>query len=180
MRSLRVDISGPVGGPIDGLTGLFQERRTALIATVTAISGDRDAATEAVDEAFVRAFERRDRVEAMASPTGWILTVALNQLRRSKRQSSRRREAEQDAATPEWIAPADPRHEVWTAVAALPRREREAVALRYLADLTEPQIADVMGVAVGTVGATLTAARRKLAASLQIDDIDDSNEETAP
>ncbi len=176
VRSLPVDISGPIGG----LTGLFHERRTALIATVAAISGDRDAATEAVDEAFVRAFERRQWVETMASPTGWLLTVALNVLRRSKRRSARRRQAEQDAATSGWIAPSDPRHEVWAAVAALPRREREAIALRYLADLTEPQIAEVMGVAVGTVGATLTAARRKLAVALQLDDSDDSTNQETP
>jgi RNA polymerase sigma factor (sigma-70 family) len=174
MRSLAVDIGGPIGG----LTGLFQERRTALIATVTAISGDRDAATEAVDEAFVRGFERREWVETMASPTGWLLTVALNELRRSKRRAARRRVAEQCAATVEWIAQSDPRHEVWAAVATLPRREREAIALRYLADLTEPQIAEVMGIAVGTVGATLTAARRKLATSLQVDDSDDSDDST--
>jgi len=106
----------------------------------------------------------------MDSPAGWILTVALNHLRRSKRRSARRRTAEQGAATTAWIAPSDPRHEVWAAVAALPRREREAVALRYLADLTEPQIAEVMGVAVGTVGATLTSARRRLATALETTD----------
>jgi len=156
-----------------GLSGLYRDRRTALIATVTAISGDRDAATESVDEAFVRAFERRTRVEAMSSPSGWILTVALNHLRRSKRRTAQRHRAEQGAATSEWIEASDPRHEVWAAVAALPRREREAVALRYLADLTEPQAAEVMGIAVGTVGATLTAARHRLARALSIDDSDD-------
>jgi RNA polymerase sigma factor (sigma-70 family) len=157
-------------GASGDLSILFRQRRTALIATLAAISGDRDAAADAVDEAFVRAFERRARVEAMDSSAGWVLTVALNVLRRSKRRSGRRRLAEQGAAGTDWIAPSDPRHEVWAAVAALPRREREAVALRYLADLTEPQIAEVMGVAVGTVGATLTSARRRLAATLETAD----------
>ena len=48
--------------------------------------------------------------------------------------------------------------------------ERTAVALRYLADLTEPQTAQVMGVAVGTVSATLSSARRRLATQLGIHD----------
>ena len=60
--------------------------------------------------------------------------------------------------------------ELWDAVAALPERERTAVALRYLGDLTEAQVAQTMGVAPGTVAATLHAARTHLAASLGADD----------
>jgi RNA polymerase sigma factor (sigma-70 family) len=151
------------------LERLWHERRTALIGTIAAISGDRDAAIDAVDEAFARAFQRRTRVEAMASPTGWILTVARNELRRGKRRGARRRRAETSSADGRaaWIEPADPRIELWAAVQSLPERERTAIALRYLADLTEPQIARTMGVAVGTVGASLTSARQKLARRLQ-------------
>jgi RNA polymerase sigma-70 factor (ECF subfamily) len=152
------------------LAELFQHRRTSLIATVTAITGDADAAADAVDEAFVRAIERCERVEAMDSPAGWILTVALNAVRKSKARSTRRHLAEARAAYADWIAPADPRHDLWVAVASLPPRERTAVALRYIADLTEPQIADVMNIAVGTVSASLTSARRRLARQLHDSD----------
>ena len=51
-------------------------------------------------------------------------------------------------------------------MAALPERQRLAVALRYLADLTEDQVASTMGIARGTVAATLHSARQTLAASL--------------
>lgn len=136
-----------------------------MIATVAAVSGDADAACEAVDEAFARAWSRRARVEAMESPAGWVLTVAFNELRRAKSGRARRRKLEHRAATVEWIAPTDARHELWAAVGELPAQERTAVALRYLADLTEPQIAEVMGVATGTVSATLHSARRRLATS---------------
>ena len=156
----------PPALPGEELSELFRQRRTSLVAAVAAITGDADAAADAVDEAFARAFERCERVEAMAAPAGWILTVALNVVRRTKVRSRRRHLAEVSAAPVEWIAPTDPRHELWSAVAALPPRERSAVALRYLADLTEPQIADVMGIAVGTVGASLTSARRRLAERL--------------
>ena len=151
------------------LERLWHERRTAMVATVAAISGDRDAAIDAVDEAFTRAFQRRERVEAMASPTGWIMTVALNELRRGKRRGARRRLAEESTIDGRysWIEPADPRVDLWAAVQALPERERTAVALRYLGDLTEPQIAETMGIAVGTVGASLTSARQKLAQRLR-------------
>jgi DNA-directed RNA polymerase specialized sigma24 family protein len=41
--------------------------------------------------------------------------------------------------------------EVWDAVAALPRRERNALALRYLGGLTQAQVGEVLGVTPGTV-----------------------------
>jgi RNA polymerase sigma factor (sigma-70 family) len=152
------------------LEGLFRQRRSALVGAVAAITNDRDLAADAVDEAFTRAFARRARVEAMASPSAWVLTVALNHVRKGRRRGARRRQAEERSvgyAGRPWIEPHDPRHELWAAVARLPERERTAVALRYLADLTEPQVADVMGIAPGTVGASLTSARRKLAAALE-------------
>jgi DNA-directed RNA polymerase specialized sigma24 family protein len=53
---------------------------------------------------------------------------------------------------------------VWEAVASLPPRTRTAVALRYLGGLTEVEVADAMGVAPGTVAASLHAGRQRLAA----------------
>ena len=64
----------------------------------------------------------------------------------------------------------DLRPEVWAAVRRLPRRQREAIALRYVLDLSELQVAAAMGVAEGTASATLAAARRALAAALEDDD----------
>jgi len=157
---------------VNDLEALWRTRRTAMVATVAAFCGRRDLAVEAVDEAFARAVARRDQVEAMDSPAGWILTVAFNEVRRSLGRSERRRRAEEAAPGVGWIEPGDPRIELWTAVRDLPERQRMAVALRYLADLSEPQIAEVMDVAVGTVSASLTAARRSLASRLAIDDED--------
>ena len=53
------------------------------------------------------------------------------------------------------------------AVRALPERERLAVALRYVADLPAEQVAEVMGIATGTVWSTLDHARRHLRESLE-------------
>lgn len=64
-----------------------------------------------------------------------------------------------DVSTP----PAGLQTEVWEAVRSLPVRQRTAIALRYVLDYTEAQIAQVMRVRPGTVAATLAAARRRLA-----------------
>ncbi len=56
--------------------------------------------------------------------------------------------------------------EVWDAVGRLPRRQREAIPLRYLRDLGDREIAEVMAVSMGTVASTLHDARDRLAQAL--------------
>jgi len=139
-----------------------------LITALTVITGDSSLAAEVVDEAFVRAYERWDRVGEMASPDGWTFRTALNVLRRRQRrlqleqQLHLRRAAGLDgsAAPPEWSV------ELWDALRRLPPRERTAIVLRHVADLPVEEIARAMRIAGGTVGSTLHSARRHLAAAL--------------
>ena len=49
--------------------------------SVLALTGDRDVAADAADEAMVRAYERWDRVSRMSSPSSWATQVALNVVR---------------------------------------------------------------------------------------------------
>ena len=60
------------------------------------------------------------------------------------------------------------RPEVWRAVRALSPRQRTAVALRYVLDLPEPEVARIMGVSRGSASATLVAARRTLVSLLAV------------
>jgi RNA polymerase sigma-70 factor (ECF subfamily) len=64
------------------------------------------------------------------------------------------------------VAPVTPQPELWAAVRALPERQRAAVVLRYVADLPEKDIGLVLGVARGTVAASLAHARKNLAGAL--------------
>jgi RNA polymerase sigma factor (sigma-70 family) len=65
--------------------------------------------------------------------------------------------------------------ELWNAVAALPVRQREAIVLRYVGDLTERDVASVLGISEGAASAALVAARRRLA-----DQLTDRKETNAP
>jgi len=76
------------------------------------------------------------------------------------------------------VPPPQVASEVWDAMALLPFRQRQALALRYLLGMTQAEVADAMGVAPGTAAATLHAARRNLAGRLRLDDTDDT--EVAP
>ncbi|MGD9797369.1 MAG: sigma factor-like helix-turn-helix DNA-binding protein [Acidimicrobiia bacterium] len=141
----------------------YRELHPRLVAALTLVAADRDLAQDAADEALVRALERWSRVGQMDSPDGWTYRVAVNDLRRR----ARRRLLERRVVSPVPLPPpATVAVEVWEAVRSLPRRQREAIGLRYLLDLPEAEVAAAMGVAVGTASATLAAARARLAALL--------------
>ena len=135
-----------------------------LVRSLVLIAGDADAAVEAADEAVARCWIRWRSRRAPQDPTAWTYTVAVNLLRRRWRRARWLREHPPEReATSETPVPAV---ELWAAVSALPLRMRTAVALRYLGDLSEREVATVMGIKPGTVGATLHAARASLARQL--------------
>jgi RNA polymerase sigma factor (sigma-70 family) len=138
----------------------YSREHPRLIATLLLITGDLDLATEGVDEAFARALERWGRVRSMASPTGWVYTVALNHARRSSRRKAlERRLLVRKPGTDRVPAPAD---EIWVLVAGLPIRQREVVVLRHVGDLREVDIAQVLGISRSTVSSTLADAHARL------------------
>lgn len=152
----------------------YHQHHPRLVAALTALSGDADAAADAADEAFVRAYERWRRVSAMASPAGWLHQVGANALRRRMRR--RAMEGRLVRPSAEATHPTLPHPELWAAVRALPERQRTAIVLRYLGDLPEAEIAEAMGVTRGTVSSTLADARRNLEAALAERPADDPKE----
>jgi RNA polymerase sigma-70 factor (ECF subfamily) len=135
--------------------------------------GDADVAEDAAAEAFTRALDHWDRVQAMVSPEAWVCRVAVNVMRRRvRRRRVERRLLGRRVVSP--LGEGDVLPEVWVAVRALPQRQRLAILLRYVADLTEAEAAAVMGVSRGAVSASLSAARAHLAVSLAaFDDLGD-------
>ncbi len=120
---------------------------------------DLDVGRDAADEAYA-AWER---VETMNSPKGWVYRVALNLVRRRARRLAveHRYLARHRTPAPSVPAPANSwrSFDRWP----LPTRQRQAVALRYVAHLEERDIATAMGISRGAVAATLSAARKNLA-----------------
>jgi RNA polymerase sigma-70 factor (ECF subfamily) len=144
---------------------LYRSQFAAVFRTAWAALGNREAAEDATQEAFARALERWKRLRGRAWAGGWVTRTALNAGRRMMR---RRREPPTDeSVAPDVELAAD----VWRAVRSLPRRQQEAVVLRYVADLPVAEVAEAMGCAEGTVKAHLARARERL--RLELDEVRD-------
>jgi DNA-directed RNA polymerase specialized sigma24 family protein len=160
-----------VDGEVD-FEAWYRQVHPRLVSALSLIAGDVDLGRDAVDEACARALERWSRVQKMRSPAGWTYRVALHVLRRRQRRAGRERELLAQTGR----GPAFPPQlmEVWLVVAALPLRQRTAVALRHIGDLTENEIARAMGVTRSTVSSTLADAHRTLADVLAEEDVHDA------
>jgi RNA polymerase sigma factor (sigma-70 family) len=149
----------------------YAGQRPRVYLSMLALSGDPDLAAEVTDEAFTRAVAQWKRVGQMESPGGWTQRVALNVLRRRVRRHKMEDRLLRRLAGPE--PESMPTGEVWDLVRALPERQRVAVVLRYVADLSEPEIAAAMGIARGTVASSLSAAREQLSRVLRDSEIEE-------
>ena len=130
------------------------------------ITGDLERAHEAVQEGFVRAYAARGSYRGDGSLEAWVWRIIL----RSAIDARPAGMAIADIADAAAAVPFPDRDPALAAaLLALPARRRLMVFLRYWADLSVADIAEVLGVAEGTVSATLTQARAALRASLEVE-----------
>ncbi len=147
---------------------LFRTYHATLVRYLTRRLGDRDWAEDIAQETFVRAL----RQEHLVNERSWLFAVATNLVRDAGRTEIRRREhlallaAEQREAHVEapdvTLERAQEAADARRALAALAERDRQALLLRE-EGLDYPEIAEILGIAVGSVGTTLSRARRRLA-----------------
>ena len=127
-------------------------------------------AEDIAQEAMLRAHRRWNTVSRYERPGAWVRRVTIN-LATSR---LRRRVIEMKTITRlgrrrsdlrEQLSESD--EELWAEVRALPRRQREAVALHYIDDLPISEVAAVLGVAETTVKTHLERGRQNLAMALK-------------
>ena len=152
------------GADLDEIEAVYRGRFDAFVRTATAISGDADTGRDAVQDAFAAAVRERVKFRGEGTLEAWIWPIVVN-----KARDRVRRPPESPGASATLSADGrDPESEALRiALAALPERQRLATFLRYYADLDYDAIAAVLGVAPGTVGATLNAARASLRKRLE-------------
>lgn len=140
----------------DALEMVFRESGAELVGLARLLVDDPGEAEEVVQEAFVATLSAWPRVRRREDPLKYVRSAVINKARgRLRRRRSARRwrpEPMAHARSAEAIVVDASRwNEVTRAVVALPRRQRESVALRYYADCTVPEIADLLRVSAGAV-----------------------------
>ena len=135
-----------------------------VVGQVYAMCGDLAEAQDCVQEAFIRAWDRRRSLDADQAPEAWVRTVAYRlAVSRWRRARLARRPPDRACAT---AAPAEPdvtRVALARALRALPPEQRRAIVLHHLCDLSVADIALETGAPVGTVKARLSRGRAALA-----------------
>lgn len=137
-----------------------------LFRTAYALCGDRAEAEDLLQDVLVKAYGSWGRVCRAADRDAYVRRMLVNQLTSWRRRPRHR--AEVPTAEPPDRGAAG--HEVavtesaamWQALAALPARRRAVVVLRYYEGLSEREIADLLGIAQGTVKSQCSAALRSL------------------
>lgn len=151
-------------------TDFYNLHRRPVLALAYTLSGSWAVAEDATQEAFARLYKDWPRVSAFERPDTWVRTVTVNLLHSRTRRSAaelkarlrltgRRRLAQDDYAAAEY-------QHVWEAVRRLPHRQAEVVAFYYVDDRSVREVAELLGVAEGTVKALLHQARQALARDL--------------
>jgi RNA polymerase sigma-70 factor (ECF subfamily) len=147
-----------------------------IVALAFALTGDRGAAEDAAQDAFLAAHLDWDRIAGYDRPGAWVRRVVLN---RAKTRSVRRdRESRAltrfAAASPEAVEDRiDDADAFWSAVRTLPAQQRQCVVLHYLDDLDAAEIGAVLELAPSTVRVHLHRARARLAELLALEEGDE-------
>ena len=140
----------------------FEELYQVAYRASFAVLGNRADAQDCAQEALARALVRWRTVSGHAP--AWCARVATNlaldRVRRDRRQPPRTT----DVGSGESIA--DRRRDLVDALRALPKRQREAVTLRYLADLPEAEAASALGCSIGTIKSATSRGLDRLRADL--------------
>jgi RNA polymerase sigma-70 factor (ECF subfamily) len=159
----QTDDMGPPGVGFDAFYAAHFQRLTMQLYAYT---GDIGVAQDVVQEAFCRALARWQRVAWFDDPLAWIRKVAWN-LATSRFRRLRVAQAHARQQREEHFAEPSPDRVVLSrALATLPEKQRRAVVLFHLADLSITDIAQQEGVAEGTVKAWLSRGRAALATQL--------------
>jgi RNA polymerase sigma-70 factor (sigma-E family) len=152
------------------VTALYREHALGLIRLAYITLGNRAAAEDVVQEAFCGLYRRWDQLTAADKALAYLRSSVLNGCRNAYRQAGR--PAHVMHLPPEDSAEAavligERRREVISALRRLPGRQRQALVLRFYVDLSDPEIAAVMGISVNTVRSTLRRGVRALGISLR-------------
>lgn len=170
-----MDVAAPPPVPLGELMAdpereyaeLFTTQWPRLYRMAVVVAGDHSVAEDAVQTAMAKAYASWTRVRAADHPEAYLRRMVLNEIVGARRTGWFRRERTHGQVDPGLTTAAQDdvvadRDAVWAAVLALPVRQRAVIVLRYYEDLSEREIAEVLGCSRGTVKSQASAALANL------------------
>src|SRR5206468_10697203 len=153
------------GASLRDIEAVYTRRFHAYASVAAAILRDREGGCDVVQEAFAKAVRTRSSFRSDGSLDAWLWRTVVNTA-----LDERRRAHEVETLStmpPRSVNGHRPEGEIAAAIARLPERQRLVLFLRYYADLDYATIAETLGIAPGTVAATMNAAHQALRSRLE-------------
>ena len=145
----------------DEFEQFFLANYPAVLHILVLTTGDREHATDATQEAFIKAYAKWSKIRRYDSPIAWVRRVAINASHDSFRKDRRRRRREEatpsaaEGPQPDRYASDDAAMQL---LMGLPDRQREVATLFYVDDRSVVEIAAILGLNDGTVKSHLSSA----------------------
>lgn len=147
-------------------TAYVAERRASLYATAYHLTGDRFEAEDLLQSALFSTYRAWDRISDKAAVGGYLRRTMTNlhisAWRRRKLAEYPTEELPEAAGESDAMRGTELRTVLWQALARLPETQRTMLVLRYYEGRTDPEIADVLGISVGTVKSSIWRSLRRL------------------
>ncbi|WP_411146014.1 SigE family RNA polymerase sigma factor [Streptomyces sp. x-80] len=147
-------------------TAYVQERRASLYATAYHLTGDRHEAEDLLQSALFSTFRAWHRISDKAALGGYLRRTMTNlhisAWRRRKLNEYPTEELPETAADVDAMRGTELRAVLWQALARLPETQRTMLVLRYYEGRTDPEIADILDISVGTVKSSIWRSLRRL------------------
>ncbi|MCH0539404.1 SigE family RNA polymerase sigma factor [Streptomyces sp. MUM 203J] len=147
-------------------TAYVQERRASLYATAYHLTGDRHEAEDLLQSALFSTYRAWDRISDKAAVGGYLRRTMTNlhisAWRRRKLNEYPTEELPETAGDSDAMRGTELRAVLWQALARLPELQRTMLVLRYYEGRTDPEIADILDISVGTVKSSIWRSLRRL------------------
>ncbi|MER8184091.1 SigE family RNA polymerase sigma factor [Kitasatospora sp. NPDC094015] len=147
-------------------TAYVRERRASLFATAYHLTGDRFEAEDLLQSALFSTYRAWDRIADKAALGGYLRRTMTNlhisAWRRRKVNEYPTEELPETVGDTDAMGGTELRTVLWQALAKLPENQRTMLVLRYYEGRTDPEIADILGISVGTVKSSIWRALRRL------------------
>ena len=150
----------------------YEGESRLLFRRLWLVTGNRAEAEELMQEAFLRVWERWDRVGRMDDPVGYLYRTAMNLFRKRYRRAVLAiRRTVGLAPAQDDFADADDRQTVRRALATIPPRQRAALVLTEMLGLTPQEAGEALGIKASTVRSLSRHGRESFHRVMEIDDV---------